>query len=173
MTYIPLQTAGVYASTFNFSLNSVKLPYNHDLPYYSIYLIDGTGTINCYNEFINQDKNAFYESYPKNLTFTCNDNSIGVQNTYCTIEFQPNHDIEVNSAIHLFFVGMQVATNLCTFTQLPSTIVSSTCSSNTDKNQLTVQLSNANRLSNAGITYSLTVYGISILSNTIIHYVTA
>lgn len=34
-------------------------------------------------------------------------------------------------------------------------------------------LSNANRLSNADITYSLKIFGISILSDTIIHYVTA
>lgn len=172
LTYIPLQTVGVHASTFNFSLDSVKLPYNHDLPYYSIYLIDGSGTIDCYNEFINQDKNAFYESYLKNLTFTCNDNSLGVQNTFCTVEFQPNHDIEVGSVLRLFFVGMQVSTNLCTFTQKPSTLISSTCESNTDKNELTVNLGNTARLSNAGLTFSLTIYGISILTNTIIHYAT-
>ena len=124
LTYIPIETTGVYSSAFNFSLDGVKLPYNHDLPYYSIYLIDGSGTIDCYNEFINQDKNAFYESYLKNLTFSCNDNSLGVQNTFCTVEFQPNHDIEVNSVLRLFFVGMQVSTNVCTFTQKPSTTIS-------------------------------------------------
>ena len=93
LTYIPLKTVGVFSTQFNFSLNSVKLPYNHDLPYYSIYLIDGSGTIDCYNEFINQDKNAFYASNLQNLTFTCNDNSLGVQNTYCEITFIPNHEI--------------------------------------------------------------------------------
>ncbi len=72
-------------------MDSVKLPYNHDLPYYSIYLIDESGTIDCYNEFINQDKKAFYESYLQNLTFDCNDNSLGVGNTYCEITFIPNH----------------------------------------------------------------------------------
>lgn len=127
LTYIPLKTTGVYSSQFNFSLDSIKLPYNHDLPYYSIYLIDGTGTIDCYNEFINQDKNAFYESNLKNLTFTCNDNSLGVLNTFCTLTFKPNHDIEVGSVLRLFFVGMQVSTNMCEFVQMPSTDVGNTC----------------------------------------------
>ena len=173
LTYIPLKTTGVFSSQFNFSMDSIKLPYNHDLPYYSIYLIDGSGTIDCYNEFINQDKNAFYDSVLKNLTFTCNDNSLGVLNTFCTVTFKPNHDIEVNSVLQLFFVGMQVSTNMCEFKQLPSTDVENTCESNTDKNELTVSLANAERLSNADLTYSLKIYGISILSDTIIHYITA
>ena len=49
LTYIPLKTTGVTTSQFNFSMDSIKLPYNHDLPYYSIYLIDGSGTIDSYN----------------------------------------------------------------------------------------------------------------------------
>jgi hypothetical protein len=49
LTYIPLGTVGTYSSQFTFYLDNIKLPYNHDLPYYSIYLIDGTGTIDCYN----------------------------------------------------------------------------------------------------------------------------
>lgn len=49
LTYIPLQTSGVYNTQFLLYMNGVKLPYTHDLPYYSIYLIDQTGTIDCYN----------------------------------------------------------------------------------------------------------------------------
>lgn len=49
LTYIPLQTSAVYNTQFLLYMNGVKLPYTHDLPYYSIYLIDQTGTIDCYN----------------------------------------------------------------------------------------------------------------------------
>ena len=60
LTYIPIETAGVYATEFSIYMDSIKLPYSHDLPYYSIYLVDETGTIDCYNELINQDKGVFY-----------------------------------------------------------------------------------------------------------------
>lgn len=93
LTYIPLKTSSTITSLFLVYLNSVKLPYTDDLPYYSIYLIDDTGTINCFNEFINQDKGVFYYSYLSAISFTCNVISLGVTNTYCTLGFTPNNDI--------------------------------------------------------------------------------
>lgn len=65
---------------------------------------------------------------------------------------------------------MQISTNSCTMTQLPSTIIKSTCSSNTDKNQLTINMQNSQRLA-AGIGYSIVMSGVTILDNTIIQYV--
>lgn len=170
LTYIPLLTSGVFNTQFLIYMDGVKFPYTADLPYYSIYLVDETGTIDCYNEFINQDKAVFYSSYLQSLTFSCNVNSLEVANTYCTVTFIPNNQIEVASVIRIYFTGMQISTNMCSFTQSPSTLVASTCSSNTDKNLLTLTLGNTQRLP-AGITYTTIMYGISILTNTIIYYI--
>jgi hypothetical protein len=49
LTYIPFTTTGLHPSSFSVYLDSVKLPYTHDLPYYSILLVDETGTIDSYN----------------------------------------------------------------------------------------------------------------------------
>lgn len=172
LTYIPLKTTSSIGSQFLIYMNSIKLPYTDDLPYYSIYLVDETGTINCYNEFINQDKSVFYLSYLQSLTFTCNVVSLGVTNTYCTVTFSPNNDVEIGSVLIVYFTGMQVSTNSCSMTQLPSTAVSTTCSSNTDKNQLNINLLNTARLPAGGL-YQVIVGGVSILSNTIIQYIVA
>jgi hypothetical protein len=93
LTYIPFTTPGVHAANFSIFLDSIKLPYTHDLPYYSILLIDKDGAIDSYNEFINQDQGVFYETYLKKITFSCSDNSLGVTNTDCSIGFMPNHQI--------------------------------------------------------------------------------
>ena len=53
---------------------------------------------------------------------------------------------------------------------LPSTTIPTTCSSNTDKNQLNINLQNTQRLA-AGGNYQFTIVGVSILSNTIIQYI--
>lgn len=172
LTYIPILTTGTYSSQFLITLNSIKLPYTFDLPYYSIYLVDGVGNIDCYNEFINQDKGVFYSSLLQNLTFTCNVVSIGVTNTYCTMTFAPNHAIEIDSVFTIYFTGMQVSTSTCSMTQMPSTSIPVTCASNTDKNQLNLQMANTQRLA-AGATYRIIMEGISILSGTIIQYITA
>ena len=49
LTYIPLKTTSSITTQFLIYMDRVKIPYTDDLPYYSIYLIDDTGTINCYN----------------------------------------------------------------------------------------------------------------------------
>jgi len=49
LTYIPFTRTGPNITPFNVYFDSVKLPYTHDLPYYSMLLIDETGTIDSYN----------------------------------------------------------------------------------------------------------------------------
>lgn len=85
--------------------------------------------------------------------------------------FAPNHAIEINSVFTIYFTGMQVSTSTCSMSQA-STLIPVTCASNTDKNQLNLQMSNTQRLT-AGIIYQITMEGISILSGTIIQYITA
>ena len=127
LTYIPIQTAAAYPTEFSIFLDSVKLPYSHDLPYYSIYLIDESGTIDCFNELINEDKGVFYESYFSSLTFNCNVNTRGVLNTFCTLSFVPNHEIEIGSTLRVYFTGMQVSTDLCLMVHNPNTSISVSC----------------------------------------------
>jgi len=135
LTYIPFTRSGPNTSNFSVYFDSVKLPYTHDLPYYSMLLIDETGTIDSYNEFINQDQGVFYSTVMKGLTFTCSDNSLGVTNTDCSLVFVPNQQIELNSKIYVTLTGMKVSTNKCVLTKnSDSSIIPNTCSSNTDKN---------------------------------------
>lgn len=49
LTYIPFRTSGVYATDFNIRFDNIKLPYSLDLPYYSVSLIDDTGSLDGYN----------------------------------------------------------------------------------------------------------------------------
>ena len=93
LTYIPLTTTGTYTSSFNINFNNIKIPYILDLPYYSVTLVDYLGNVDGYNEFINQNQNIFYTGVLSALNFTCNDNSLGVTNTYCTAVFTTFQDI--------------------------------------------------------------------------------
>lgn len=93
LTYIPFTTTGALATAWSLFLDNIKLPYNHDLPYYSIVLVDKTGTVDSYNEFINQDQGVFYPTTLLKITLSCSDNSLGVTNTDCSIGFIPNNQI--------------------------------------------------------------------------------
>lgn len=135
-------------------------------------LIDNTGSMDGYNEFINQNQNIFYTGILKNLSISCNDNSLGVTNTYCTIVFTPFQDIEVSSVLILNLYGMYVATSLCslTYSSNSAAIPVTSCAPNTNLNVLTVQLANTARL--PGLTsYSLLVNGITIDATQISNYV--
>lgn len=172
LTYIPFKTTAVYATNFNINFNNIKLPYNLDLPYYSVSLIDSTGSMDGYNEFINQNQNIFYTGVLKNLSLTCNDNSLGVTNTYCTIVFTPFQDIEISSVLIINLYGMYVATSLCkmTYTSSGIAVPITSCSPNTNLNVLTIQLANPARL--AGLTsYTVVVNGITIDATQISNYI--
>jgi hypothetical protein len=172
LTYIPFRTSGVLGSNFNIFFDNIKLPYNLDLPYYSVSLIDNSGAMDGYNEFINQNQNIFYTGVLRNLSLTCDDNSLGVTNTYCTVVFTPFQDIEVASVLLLNLFGMFVSTSLCkmTYTSSGVAVPVASCSPNTNLNVLTIQLATASRL--AGLTsYSLVINGISIDASQISNYV--
>lgn len=49
LTYIPFTRTSPNPTFFSLYFDSVKLPYSYDLPYYSIALVDQTGTIDSYN----------------------------------------------------------------------------------------------------------------------------
>ena len=174
LTVIPLKTSGTYTSIFNTFFYNLKLPYNLDLPYYSVTLVDGTGAVDGYNEFINQNQNVFYTGVMNNLAFTCNDNSLGVTNTYCTVQFATFQDIEVASVLTINLFGLYVSTNLCslTYTGNPNnTVPVASCTPSTNLNVLTVTLANSARL--PGLTnYTLQINGMSIDASSISNYIT-
>jgi hypothetical protein len=172
LTYIPLRTTGLFTTTFNINFNNIKIPYNLDLPYYSVTLVDNAGNVDGYNEFINQNQNIFYTGVLSALNFTCNDNSLGVTNTYCTVVFTTFQDIEVGSIFIVNFYGLFVSTNLCSmiYTATNVTVPVKSCTPNTNLNVLTVTLGNTARLP-AATSYSLLINGISIDATQISNYI--
>jgi hypothetical protein len=108
----------------------------------------------------------------KNLSISCNDNSLGVVNTYCTVIFTPFQDIEVASTIIITFTGMYVATNLCQFkyTSTGVAIPVGSCAPDTNLKILTLALGTTARLA-ALTSYTLTLNGISIDSSQISQYI--
>lgn len=108
----------------------------------------------------------------QSLSLTCNDNSMGVTNTDCTLTFSTFQEIEVKSVLILTLHGLFVSTNLCSmrYSSTNATIPVTSCAPNTDMNVLTVSLGNAARLP-ASTTYALTVNGMSIDSGERSNYV--
>lgn len=172
LTYIPFKTTGVYSSNFNIVLDNIKFPYSLDLPYHSVSLIDSTGSLDGYNEFINQNQNIFYTGVLQDLTFSCNDNSLGVINTFCTIGFTSFQDIEVGSVLVAHLFGLFVSTDLC-FMQYANgtTIPIASCTPNVNQNVLTITLANTAQLP-ASTPYSIVINGMSIDATQISNYLT-
>jgi hypothetical protein len=126
MTAIPMRFTSNTAS-FTMYLDNVHLPYTYDLPDYHIFVTYGdnppttfsvvnTNTVTAYNEFILTNPGVFYESPLKSLTVTCLDNSLGVVNTICTIQFGTHHPLKANGTVRVVFSGMSVATDQCSLT---------------------------------------------------------
>ena len=99
-------TTGVYSTNFDIIFDNIKFPYSLDLPYYSVSLIDHNGALDGYNEFINQNQNIFYTGVMKAFDVTCHDNSLGVTNTFCTLDFTTFQDIEIGSILVANLFGM-------------------------------------------------------------------
>ena len=143
LTYIPFLKIVQNPLTFSVFFDNVKLPYTSDLPYYSILLVDETGTIDSYNEFINQDQGVFYQTILKKMTFSCSDNSLGVKNTDCSIGFITNHQIEIGTKIYVALTGLTVSTNKCQLTRISDNYTApNSCLSNTDKSEVVITLKN-------------------------------
>lgn len=92
--------------------DDVHMPYTYDLPDYHIFVtnsnnpptdspVSDINSIIAYNEFILTSAGVFYESPLKSLTVSCLDNSLGVLNTICTMEFGTNHPLKANGTIRI------------------------------------------------------------------------
>ena len=72
----------------------------------------------------------------------------------------------------VYFTGMQVSTDMCSMEDSTTGIpVSVDCQSNTDKNQLGLTINNAEGRLDEHRLYSVKIYGVSILTETIMHWV--
>lgn len=80
----------------------------------------------------------------KLFSVTCHDNSLGVSNTFCTLDFTTFQDIEVGSILVANLFGMSVSTNLCSmkYTANTTTVPIVSCLPNTNLNILTITLGN-------------------------------
>ena len=109
----------------------------------------------------------------KAFTVNCNDNSLGVTNTFCDLEFTTFQDIEVGSIMVANLFGMFVSTNLCSMKYTANTTIVPivSCVPNNNLNVLTITLGNTARLP-ALSSYSITVNGISIDSTQMSNYIT-
>ena len=121
MTTIPFRFTSSLSS-FQIFLDNIHLPYTYDLPDYHIYVTYGSSepttsnqlngnAIIAYNEFILTNPGVFYESPLKSLTVSCLDNSLGVVNTICTIQFGTHHPLKANGTVRVVFSGMTIATD--------------------------------------------------------------
>lgn len=128
MTAMPFKYTSSLTS-FTMYFDDVHMPYTYDLPDYHMFVTnadnspDTNSVVNInpmvsYNEFILTDAGVFYESPLKSLTVSCLDNSLGVINTICTINFGTHHPLKANGTIRIQFSGMIVATDNCILTIL-------------------------------------------------------
>jgi hypothetical protein len=139
ITVIPfVYTSSV--SLFNIYCDNVHMPYNYDLPSYFLYTIRSSDQfMTSSNAFVMTNANSFYTTPLKSLTISCQDNAIGVINTYCTIIFGTQNPLLASGNIRISVSGMTVSTNVC-YLYSNGTSIPVTCSSSTDNKNVTVAM---------------------------------
>lgn len=140
MTLIPLSYVTT-TSTFTFWLDNAHMPYTYDLPNFYIYSARRDNKrIYSSNSLIMANGGTLYESPLQSLVVTCQDNAIGVVNTYCTIIFGTTSPLLATGNIRLSLSGMTVSTSTCFLTQSNGTSIPVTCSSSTDNLNVTAAM---------------------------------
>ncbi|KAL4481634.1 hypothetical protein ABPG74_007723 [Tetrahymena malaccensis] len=150
-------------------IDNVVLPYSYDLPNLLFIIAQGAGKLNCYKQYFNSGRNLFYISTPKSLQLTCAQQSNGIQNTQCTVQFVPAQNMQPFAILQIQFTGMQANTNQCTLVQNniktnSQVQITQTCSVSTNSQILTVNMQDSVIYSNdfTTYTYQLSFYGVSI-----------
>jgi len=140
MTVIPFIYVSA-TSPFTFYLDNVHMPYTYDLPTYYIYIAKYSDfNMAASNSFIMTNGGTFYSSPLQSLTVVCQDNAIGVVNTYCTVTFGTSNPLLASGNIRLSLSGLTVATSTCSLTASNGTVIPVTCSSSTDNKNVTATL---------------------------------
>lgn len=171
LTVIPFTY--VAASTpFTIYFDKVHMPYSYDLPNYYIYVLKQTDQkMVSSNYFEMTNGGVLYSSPLQSLTVGCQDNAIGVINTYCTINFGTSNPLLASGVIRLSLSGITVATNICYLRAGNGTSIGVTCVSSTDNSNVTVYLSGGIGFYTAG-NFTLTVYGMGITKGVISQSIT-
>jgi hypothetical protein len=140
LTIIPF----TYVSSVNpvvFYLDKVHMPYTYDLPNYYIYATYQSDlTMSASNSYLMTNGGTFYGSPLQSLTVTCQDNAIGVVNTFCTIMFGTSNPLLASGNIRLSLSGLTVATSTCKLYLFNGTAIPVTCASSTDNKNVTITL---------------------------------
>ena len=165
MTVIPY----TYISSINpftLYLDQVHMPYSYDLTSYYIFTINALSEeMSSSNSFVMTNADVFYTSPLKSLLINCQDNAIGVVNTYCTIIFGTQNPLLANGKIRLALSGMTVATDTCELSLSNGTSIATTCSSTEDNQNLTVAMEGF-EFYTAG-NFTLVIYCVGITADTL------
>jgi hypothetical protein len=110
--------------------------------------------------------NIFYQSPLKSLTVSCLDNSLGVNNTVCTIVFGTQNPLKADGNIRIALNGMTVATSNCEL-YLPDNLTQTdiNCTSSSDNKNVTIKMKGWGQYS-AG-NYTVVIYGVGINASSI------
>lgn len=132
LTIIPF-TSVTSASPFYIYLDNVHMPYTYDLPNYYIYVTQATNqNMAVSNEFIMTNGGTLYSAPLQSLTIICQDNALGVVNTYCTVTFGTSNPLLGIGNVRIVFSGMSIATSTCSLTTSGGINIPVSCSSSTD-----------------------------------------
>ena len=101
-----------YSSTL-FQSMDVGMPYSLDIPNYVMYVTDETGNLYTYNSLINTGRDALSSNIITDFNFHCVDMVQNALNTYCTILFTPNAEIDIQSNIEINFSNSFVTISDC------------------------------------------------------------
>ena len=113
ITVIPFTCSSTIYS-FTMWIDNLHMPYHYNLPNYYIYVLSSSSnSMASYNSFEMTNADIFYETPLKSLTFTCDDNYLGVLNTICTATFGTQNPLKADGVITLVLSGMNVATDVC------------------------------------------------------------
>jgi hypothetical protein len=158
-------------SPFYIYLDKVHMPYTYDLPNYYIYVTKASDqTMAVSNQFIMTNGGTLYSAPLQSLVITCQDNALGVVNTYCTVRFGTSNPLLGYGNVRIVFSGMSVATSTCSLTTSGGVIIPVSCSSSTDKKNLTVTLLGSGFYT-AG-NFTLVTYGVGITAGTLSQSIT-
>lgn len=101
----------------------------------------------------------------QSLIVSCQDNAVGVVNTYCTVVFGTTNPLLASGNIRISLSGLTVSTSICTLTISNGTSIPVSCSTSSDKTNVTLSLS-GNGFYTAG-NFTLTFFGVGITSGTL------
>jgi len=143
LTVIPLIYVGA-SSPFTFYLDYAHMPYTYDLPTYYMWVTSYNSNSQYMvssNSFLMTNGGSFYGCPLQSLMISCQDNAVGVVNTYCTVLFGTTNPLLASGSIRISLSGLTVSTSTCFLTTSNGTIIPATCGTSSDKLNVTLSMS--------------------------------